>query len=388
MLEESPPSEENKPSGDAPVPEMSPITDESPVPQTGRSSGGRISEDPRPDTEGTAGSSEEREAAECHASVSVGDISPLQASSGRSDLPCSTGQSNDSSAKPCDVCGESTTHERTSDAGHGTSDARHGSSAVPSHVTGNGTSGNRLAEESDPLTSAETETSACSQIPKSIEDSSVLKQRFMNRTEDGSADLLPSGTKGLLENGHEDKEHSCMVDSGTSSNSRLPLCENGADSVAMGDNFHPRNPPMKNVELSEPAVSLPCAEKCVAWEEAWDTAEIRFFAVRSPRRRVSGYCTKWQIQGKFIARIRVRQTSTVGEETQYLASILSGAFVKCICRNNGRAQGKWTSMATNADQWKRRQIRISADQWKWRQTRISAVSRYGIQPSARPRRGR
>ena len=30
-----------------------------------------------------------------------------------------------------------------------------------------------------------------------------------------------------------------------------------------------------------------------------DTAEIRFFAVRSPRFGVSGWCTKWRIQGSF-----------------------------------------------------------------------------------------
>ena len=30
-----------------------------------------------------------------------------------------------------------------------------------------------------------------------------------------------------------------------------------------------------------------------------NTAEIRLFCVRSPRYRVSGYCTKWRIQGSF-----------------------------------------------------------------------------------------
>ena len=33
--------------------------------------------------------------------------------------------------------------------------------------------------------------------------------------------------------------------------------------------------------------------------QLFDTAEIRFFAVRSPRFWVSGYCTKWRIQGQF-----------------------------------------------------------------------------------------
>ena len=41
---------------------------------------------------------------------------------------------------------------------------------------------------------------------------------------------------------------------------------------------------------------------------------------------------------------------------------------------SSRLSLSYTPMATNADQWKWRQIRISADQWKWRQMRISAVS--------------
>ena len=38
-----------------------------------------------------------------------------------------------------------------------------------------------------------------------------------------------------------------------------------------------------------------------AWRQhaSTDTAEIRFFAVRSPPFWVSGYCTKWRIQGSF-----------------------------------------------------------------------------------------
>ena len=54
-----------------------------------------------------------------------------------------------------------------------------------------------------------------------------------------------------------------------------------------------------------------------------DIAEIRFFAVRSLWFRVSGYCSKWWIQG-FTA---------CSQETQYLASILSNTFVKCVCGN-------------------------------------------------------
>ena len=66
------------------------------------------------------------------------------------------------------------------------------------------------------------------------------------------------------------------------------------------------------------------------------------FAVRSPRFRVSGYCTKWRIQASMIARIHACQTSKLCQETQYLASILSNAFVKCICRNIRCALGKWS----------------------------------------------
>ena len=42
----------------------------------------------------------------------------------------------------------------------------------------------------------------------------------------------------------------------------------------------------------------------------------------------------------FIARIHVCQTSKLSQGTQYLASLLSGTVVKCICRNISRALGK------------------------------------------------
>ena len=78
----------------------------------------------------------------------------------------------------------------------------------------------------------------------------------------------------------------------------------------------------------------------------------------------------------FIARIYPHQTSRLTQETLYLDSFLTVKSVKCICRNISCAQGKrslhsswnfisrlspgYTTMTTNADQRKWRQIRISA----------------------------
>ena len=63
-----------------------------------------------------------------------------------------------------------------------------------------------------------------------------------------------------------------------------------------------------------------------------DTAEISFFAVRSPRFWVSGYCTKWRIQGSFHSSYS-RLLNVKTQETQYLASILSDTFVKCMSQH-------------------------------------------------------
>ena len=71
--------------------------------------------------------------------------------------------------------------------------------------------------------------------------------------------------------------------------------------------------------------------RCLHGTHWADTAEIRFSAVRSPRFSVSGYCTKWRIQGSFQSSYLRSLTSKL-QETQYLASIHSETFVKCICR--------------------------------------------------------
>ena len=72
------------------------------------------------------------------------------------------------------------------------------------------------------------------------------------------------------------------------------------------------------------------------------TAEIRFLAVRSHWFR-SRHCTNWRFKPVvLIARIHVRWTSKLSQETQYLASILSNTFVKCICPNISCALRKWS----------------------------------------------
>ena len=43
-----------------------------------------------------------------------------------------------------------------------------------------------------------------------------------------------------------------------------------------------------------------------------------------------------------IARIHTCQTPKLSQETQYLVSILSNTFLKCICRNISCALGKWS----------------------------------------------
>ena len=75
-----------------------------------------------------------------------------------------------------------------------------------------------------------------------------------------------------------------------------------------------------------------------------DIAEIPFSAVRSARFWVSGYWTKWRIQGSFdtVARVHARLTLKRSQETHYLASTLSDTFVKCICRSISCALGKWS----------------------------------------------
>ena len=74
-----------------------------------------------------------------------------------------------------------------------------------------------------------------------------------------------------------------------------------------------------------------------------DTAEIRFFAVRSPPLWVSGYCTKWRIQvSSFHSSYSRLLNVKTAPKTQYLASILSDTFVKCIYHNISCALGKWS----------------------------------------------
>ena len=72
-----------------------------------------------------------------------------------------------------------------------------------------------------------------------------------------------------------------------------------------------------------------------------DTAEIGFFAERSPRFWVSGYCTKWRIQDSFYTTNSRSITPKSSQETEYLASILSDTFVESICHDIGCALGKW-----------------------------------------------
>ena len=68
-----------------------------------------------------------------------------------------------------------------------------------------------------------------------------------------------------------------------------------------------------------------------------------FSAVWSPRFWVSGYCTRWQIQGSFDSSYeRLLNIKTYCQETQYLASILSDTFIKCICHNTSCTLGKWS----------------------------------------------
>ena len=102
-----------------------------------------------------------------------------------------------------------------------------------------------------------------------------------------------------------------------------------------------------------------------------DTAEIRFFAVRSLWFRVSGYCTKMpNSRAVLVAPIHVRWTSKLSQETQIL-SLNAFVATSVLHQENGactrgeilsRLSLIYTSMATNVDQR------------KWRQTRIFALS--------------
>ena len=73
------------------------------------------------------------------------------------------------------------------------------------------------------------------------------------------------------------------------------------------------------------------SEFCSLFEAGWlalqiwqiDNAEIRFFAVRSPRIWVSGYCTKRRIQGSFDSSSSRLLNVKSSKETQHLASIFS-----------------------------------------------------------------
>ena len=50
--------------------------------------------------------------------------------------------------------------------------------------------------------------------------------------------------------------------------------------------------------------------------------------MRSARIWVSGYCTKWRFKAVLLVRTDVRQTSRLGQETQFLASILADKLVR------------------------------------------------------------
>ena len=70
---------------------------------------------------------------------------------------------------------------------------------------------------------------------------------------------------------------------------------------------------------------------------------------------------------------RLFKTSKLSQETQYLASILSDTFIKCICRSISCALGKWSLHS----RWNLISTELHAcERWpiKWRQLRISAVS--------------
>ena len=54
-----------------------------------------------------------------------------------------------------------------------------------------------------------------------------------------------------------------------------------------------------------------------AWASCLTPRGIRFFAVRSPRFWVSGYCTKWRIQGSFDSSYPACWTSKPSQEAQY-----------------------------------------------------------------------
>ena len=102
-----------------------------------------------------------------------------------------------------------------------------------------------------------------------------------------------------------------------------------------------------------------------------DTAEIRLSARVVTSILFSGFDTKWRIHGLFS---KVVSSSRLRQETQYLASILTDTFVKCIRCNISCAQENiaYTHGEILSDfHWA---MATNADQWKWRQRRIAAVS--------------
>ena len=75
------------------------------------------------------------------------------------------------------------------------------------------------------------------------------------------------------------------------------------------------------------------------------------------------------------------KTSRLSQETQYVDSLLTDKIVKHkLCTRTGceilsRLSLSYTTMASNADQWKCCQSRVSTDQRKWRQRRVSTDQR-------------
>ena len=86
------------------------------------------------------------------------------------------------------------------------------------------------------------------------------------------------------------------------------------------------------VERQRIAKRIPYQAHCSSSLGSPDTAEMRFSGLRSHWFWVSGYCIKWRIQVHFFTvRLHVRWISRLGQETQWLASILTYRFVQTIC---------------------------------------------------------
>ena len=92
-----------------------------------------------------------------------------------------------------------------------------------------------------------------------------------------------------------------------------------------------------------------------------DTAEIRFSAVRSPRIWVSGYCTKWRIQGK-------PRNSILSPDTFRYVRWMHLSQYKFCTSKMGLQMARWNFISTFAS------MATNAGQRKWRQIRISMVS--------------